>query len=297
MRILVSGSSGHIGKNLVNSLKEDDHEIHSIVRFKSLEDDTSIYLNHKDNEYDKSRFENYDIVIHLAGENILGRWTDRKKEKIESSRVESTRQLTEIFSELDNKPEHFICASAVGYYGDRGDQILNENSQSGEGFLPRVCELWEKAALESEKLGIRVVNLRTGMVLDPNEGALKQMILPFKFGLGGNLGSGNQYWSWISIDDEISAIKYIIDNEELSGPVNMVSPQPARNRQFTSLLSQILNRPAFMHVPEFLLNTVLGDMSEELFLSSTRAVPEKLVNAGFEFRHSDLEKTLTEMLS
>ncbi len=296
MRILISGTSGHIGKNLVNILKNDGHEVHSIVRFRSLEDNNSVFLNFKDKEYDVSRFENYDVVIHLAGENIFGRWTEQKKEKIERSRVDSTMLLTEILSKTQKKPECFICASAVGYYGDRGEEILTEKSERGEGFLPRVCELWENAALKSETVGIRAVTLRTGMVLDPSEGALKMMKLPFKFGLGGNLGSGEQYWSWISIEDEISAIKYIIENEEISGPVNMVSPQPAKNSDFTTLMSDILNRPAFMHVPEFLLNAVLGDMSRELFLCSTRAVPEKLVSAGFEFNNKGLENTLREML-
>lgn len=296
MKILISGSTGHIGENLTKTLQRDAHEVHRIVRYRSLADDQSVYFNYKEDQYDIADFEGYDVIIHLAGENILGLWTKGKKERIRKSRVESTGKLSEIIGKLEHKPHTFVCASAVGYYGHRGDEILTEESEPGSGFLPEVSEQWEKAASGAEKYGVRVVNLRTGMVLDPDEGALKKMLTPFKLGLGGNLGSGNQYWSWISIDDEINSIKYIIENDEISGPVNLVSPEPSRNRDFTEILGEILNRPTFFNIPESILKTMLGDMSKELFLSSTRAVPEKLLSRGYEFRHNSLRDTLDSML-
>lgn len=296
MKILISGSSGHIGSRLVDSLNKVGHEIYRLVRFKSLENKNSVYMNYKDGDYDPEHFEGFDVVIHLAGENILGRWTKRKKERIENSRVNSTSMLVNVLEEIKDKPDTFICASAVGFYGDRGDMILTEESERGRGFLPQVSERWENEAAKAEKLGIRVVNLRTGMVLDPEEGALKKMVLPFKLGMGGNLGSGKQYWSWISIDDEVAAIEHIMKSGELNGPVNLVSPQPARNSEFTEELGKVLNRPAFMHIPEFVLNTLLGDMSRELFLCSTRVLPEKLLNSGFKFKHDELSKVLEDYL-
>lgn len=296
MKILISGSTGHIGGNLTEGLQGDGHEVHSLVRYKSLADDQSVYFNYKENQYDIADFEGFDVIIHLGGENILGLWTKGKKERIRKSRVESTEKLSEIIGNLEHKPQTFICASAVGYYGDRGNEILTEESEAGRGFLPEVSEQWEKAAADADKYGVRVVNLRTGMVLDPDEGPLKKMLTPFKLGLGGNLGSGNQYWSWISIDDEVNSIKYIVGNNEISGPVNLVSPEPSRNMDFTEILGEVLNRPTFFNIPEFILKTVLGDMSKELFLCSTRAVPEKLLSHGYEFKHKNLRDTIDSML-
>lgn len=297
MKILISGSTGHIGANLTKLLHGNGHEVRRIVRYRTLEDGQSVYFNYKENKYDITDFEGYDVIIHLAGENILGLWTKGKKEKIRKSRVESTGKLAEIIGKLEHKPHTFICASAVGYYGDRGDEILTEESEPGSGFLPEVSVQWEKAAAGAEKYGVRVVNLRTGMVLDPDEGALQKMLTPFKLGLGGNLGSGDQYWSWISIDDEINSIKYIIENDEISGPVNLVSPEPSRNSDFTETLGAVLNRPTFFNIPEFILKTLLGDMSRELFLCSTRALPEKLLSHGYEFRHKGLRDTIESMLN
>lgn len=296
MKILISGSTGHIGSRLIDHLRKLGHEVYRLVRSKSLENENAVYMNFANGDYDIKRFEGFDVIIHLAGENILGRWTKRKKDRIENSRVNSTKMMVDVLGQVNDRPDTFICASAVGFYGDRGDMILTEQSDSGNGFLPEVSEKWENEAAEAEKLGIRVVNLRTGMVLDPDEGALKKMVLPFKLGVGGNLGSGNQYWSWISIDDEIAAIEHIINNKELKGPVNLVSPEPSRNREFTVELGKILYRPAFMHVPEFVLNTILGDMSRELFLCSTRVLPEKLLSSGFKFKHNSLRKVLEEYL-
>lgn len=296
MRILISGATGHIGRNLSESLKREGHEITSIVRDRSREGSNAIYLNFKNGECDIERFEDFDVFVHLAGENIMGVWTPAKKRRIRESRINSTLQLTNVISRLSNKPDTLICASAVGYYGDRGDEILTEKSSSGNGFLPSVSVEWEATAREAEKYGVRVVNIRTGMVLDSEDGALKSMLLPFRMGLGGKMGNGKQFWSWISIQDEISAISHIISNGEISGPVNLVSPDPVRNEKFTEVLAEKLNRPAFFTIPEFILNLFPGNMAHELFLCSARVLPEKLRENGYVFRDNTLKECLESLL-
>jgi len=297
MKILISGSTGHIGSNLLNLLQNRGHEVFKIVRFKSLENQRCIYLSLNDSDYNIKRFEGFDVVIHLAGENLLGRWSDRKKQKIRDSRVESTKLLCRIFEMLEHKPITFLCASAVGFYGDRGDLVLTEDSIRGEGFLPDVCYEWENATKEAADMGIRVVNIRTGMVLDSNRGALKTMLIPFKLGIGGNIGSGEQYWSWISIDDEISAINFAIENDNINGPLNLVSPEPLKNKDFTSILGNAVGRPTFLKVPEFALNIICGEMSGELLLSSARVKPQKLEESGYRFKHESLNQALRDLLS
>lgn len=296
MKILVSGSTGFIGSSLTELLTGKGHDVYSLVRFRSLENEKSLYMNIRGESSDRKRFEGFDAVIHLAGENIAGRWTKSKKKRIYDSRIDSTNNIKNIIRDLDAKPSVFICASAVGYYGDRGDEVLTEDSGPGTGFLSDTGDRWEQAANEVSGYGIRVVNLRTGMVLGEGGGALGKMLLPFKLGLGGRLGNGNQYWSWISLDDEVAAIYHLLTNDSLNGPFNLVSPEPVTNKEFTETLSGILNRPAFMHIPETMVKIIFGDMGRELFLSSTRAVPKKLSECGFRFKHPDLRSALDEIV-
>jgi hypothetical protein len=242
--------------------------------------------------------EGSDAIVHLAGENIsAGRWTSSKKARIRESRVNGTRLLAEALSKLYRPPQVLISASAIGYYGDRGDEILREESPPGHGFLADVCRQWEAATDPATKKGIRVVHLRTGIVLSRNGGALPKMLLPFKMGLGGKIGSGNQYWSWISVDDLCAAILHCIQANTLHGPVNAVSSSPVTNLQFTKALGRVLSRPTMFPLPAFAARLVLGEMAGALLLASARVEPAKLAASRFVFRHKKLEETLRAVLS
>ncbi len=221
-----------------------------------------------------------------------GRWTSAKKRLILSSRVNGTRELVDYISHLTSKPKVFLCASAVGYYGSRSDEILDEGSSLGEGFLAEVCDQWEKETRRLASMGVRVVNLRFGMVLSPKGGALHKMIPPFKAGLGGIIGGGNQYISWISISDLVDIVEFIIKNDTIKGPVNIVSPTPATNKSLTQSLGKALNRPTFFRLPSLLVKTIFGQMADEMLLSSTRAIPKVLLDAGYEFKDQSLDATL-----
>ena len=232
----------------------------------------------------------------MSGENVAGRWTDEKKAEIEESRIKSTRLLSNSLSKLRKKPSVLVCASAIGFYGDRGDEILTEDSEAGEGFLVEVSKKWEAATSVARKAGIRVVNLRLGVVLSPRGGALGKMLFPFRLGLGGRVGSGRQWMSWISIHDVIGATYHAISDDSLEGPVNVVSPKPVTNLEFTTTLGNLLNRPTFFAIPSFLLRTLFGEMADETLLSSTRVMPARLLSAGYEFQFPDLEACLRNLL-
>ena len=237
-------------------------------------------------------------VIHLAGESVMGRWTPEKKKAIRDSRVLGTRNLATALAKAAIKPSVLVCASAVGFYGNRGDEILREDSASGQGFLAEVCREWEDASHVAADAGIRTVNLRTGLVLSPKGGALPQMLTPFRLGLGGRVGSGRQWWSWIHIDDMVGAIQHALRTESLSGPLNAVAPNAARNTDFTKMLASVLNRPAFLPVPEFALRAALGKMAaEELLLASQRVEPAKLKESGYQFKFEDLRSALLNLLA
>ena len=252
----------------------------------------------------------FDAVIHLSGENIAGRWTESKKKLIRTSRVVSTNNLSQALANSGKPPKTFICASAIGYYGNRGEEILDEEAPSGDGFLSEVCREWERATRPAANAGIRTVNLRIGVVLARNGGALKQMLLPFRLGLGGKIGDGCQWWSWIHIDDLVSAVNHIMQatvsttNVEsrasspghLSGPVNMVSPNPVTCADFTKTLARLLNRPAMLAVPAFAARLAFGEMADEGLLASTRVTPRNLIESGFEFRFPDLTAALRDLL-
>jgi hypothetical protein len=238
----------------------------------------------------------FDAVVHLAGESVVGRWTADKKKAIRDSRVLGTRHLVAALAQAEVKPRVLVCASAVGFYGDRGDELLREESPSGQGFLPEVCREWEDASRIAGDAGIRTVNIRIGLVLSAKGGALAKMLTPFKLGLGGRIGSGQQWWSWIHVDDIVGGIHHAMRSESLAGAVNLVAPNPVRNAEFTRVLASVLGRPAFFPVPEFALRMAFGKMAAgELLLSSQRTEPGKLLAEGYEFRFRELRGALANL--
>ena len=294
-RVLISGASGLIGSAMVRSLERADAAVVRLVRG-TPRNAEEIGLDSRE-DLARATVSGFDAVIHLAGESVVGRWSEAKKKKIRESRVQGTANLANALAATQIKPKVFVCASAVGFYGDRGDEVLTERSDSGKGFLAEVARDWEAAALLASDAGIRTVNLRTGLVLSANGGALAKVLPPFRLGLGGRLGSGQQWWSWIHIDDVVGTIHHIMETAELLGPVNLVGPNPARNAEFTKQLASVLHRPALSPVPGLILEMVFGRMpAHELFLSSVRAVPEKLVNGGYNFRFPDLRVALENLV-
>ena len=239
----------------------------------------------------------FDAVGHLAGESIVGRWTQQKKKAIRDSRVQGTRNLAAALAQSEAKPAVLVCASAIGFYGNRGDELLREESPGGQGFLSEVCREWEDASRIAAEAGIRTVNIRIGLVLSATGGALPNMLKPFKLGLGGRIGSGQQWWSWIHVDDIVRGIHHAIRTESLSGPVNMVAPNPVRNAEFTKVLASVLGRPAFFPVPEFALRLAFGEMAaSELLLASQRVEPGKVTASGYTFRFRELGAALENLL-
>jgi hypothetical protein len=244
-----------------------------------------------------AELEGFDGVVHLAGESIAaGRWTEKKKRRIRDSRVRGTRLLAESLAGLQNPPRVFVGASAMGYYGDRGEEVLREESAPGTLFLSAVCREWESAAQPLSARGVRVVHARFGLVLGSSGGALAKMLPPFRLGLGGVLGRGDQYMSWISLDDAVGALLHALSTESLSGPVNAASPAPVTNREFTKTLGRVLGRPTIFPLPAWAARLIFGQMAEELLLASARLEPAKLLKTGFTFRHPDLETALRHVL-
>jgi len=297
MKILISGSTGLVGSELVPCLKDRGHEVVRLIRSEQQSSRQTLLWDPEHHELNPGDFEGFDAVIHLAGENIAsGRWTPEKKRIIKDSRVMGTHMLCELFARVETPPKLLINASAIGYYGNQEDTVLDESSPSGKGFLAEVCRQWEAATEPAVRKGIRVVTLRTGIVLSPKGGALRKMLLPFKLGLGGVIGSGKQYMSWISIDDLMGVMLHIIGNEAVSGPVNAVAPHPVTNYEWTKTLGKVLKRPAVFPVPEFVVRFMLGEMADEMLLSSTRAVPQKLLAAEYAFLYPELEFALRHLL-
>jgi uncharacterized protein len=293
-KILVSGSSGLIGSALLPALKAGGYEVVCLGRGRSgngrIRWDPAQPLA-------PQSVSGFDAVIHLAGESIASRWTESKKRAIRDSRVLGTRHLAEALARAASPPRVLISASAIGFYGDRDDEILREESASGgSGFLPEVCREWEAAAGPAVQAGIRTTFLRTGIVLSAEGGALKQMLPPFRMGLGGKIGSGRQWMSWIDLRDEIGTIRHILMNESLRGPINSVSPAPVTNAEFTKTLASVLSRPAIFPMPAFAARLVFGQMGDELLLGSQRVAPDKLSATGYVFQKPDLRKTLEDIL-
>jgi uncharacterized protein len=294
MRILVSGVSGPIGKALLPSLKARGHSVTRLVR--------GVPSREAQMAWDPARrlqpdsVSGFDAVIHLAGESVVGRWTEAKKQRILESRVRGTRNLAQSLTAAGERPRVFISASAIGYYGDRGDEILREQSASGKGFLPEVCRQWEAATEPAADAGIRTVCLRIGIVLSAAGGALQKMLTPFRLGLGGNIGDGGQWWSWIHVQDLVGAIHHSLKSDLLQGAVNGVSPGPVTNAEFTRILARALSRPAIFPMPAFAARLAFGQMADELLLASQRVEPSALVASGYPFHYSDLRKALEDVL-
>jgi uncharacterized protein (TIGR01777 family) len=294
MKILVTGASGLIGSALVPSLTGAGHTVTRLVRSKPRPGE--IRWDPLGGDIDKAGLEGQEAVIHLAGESIAGKWTAKKKEEIRESRVKGTKLLAESLSQLANPPKVLLCASAIGYYGDRGEELLKEESPAGSGFLAKVCREWEAAADRAVRESIRVVRLRNGIVLSAAGGALKTMLLPFKLGVGGKIGSGRQYMSWIAIDDVLGIIHLAITNDTLRGPVNVVAPNPVTNLVFTKTLGRVIGRPTVLPMPAFAARLVLGEMAQELLLASTRVTPKRLLAADYHFKFPQLEPALRSIL-
>lgn len=298
MKVLITGASGLIGKALQKSFAAKGYEILTATRHKP-ENPNQIFWNIESGfrAEDLPRLESVDAVVHLAGETITGRWSEEKKKKIRDSRVFGTRNLVETFSKLENKPKVFVSASAIGFYGDRADEVLTESSAAGDTFLADVCREWETEARRAEDAGIRTVLLRTGIVLSKDGGALAQMLTPFKFGLGGVIGSGKQWMSWISLEDTVAIYNAAIENENLRGAINTVAPNAVTNEEFTKTLGEVVSRPTFLPLPEFAVNLVFGEMGDALLLDSTHVVPKRLETANFEFKHKNLKKALEDAVN
>jgi uncharacterized protein len=292
-RILITGASGPIGTALLTSFAPQTQVVR-LVRGSPAEGQISweplVPLA-------PAAVSGFDAVIHLAGESVLGRWTEGKKRAIRESRVLGTRNLATALVQSEVKPRVFICASAIGFYGDRGDELLNEESPSGQGFLPQVCREWEEASMIASEAGIRTVNVRIGLVLSAKGGALAKMLTPFRLGLGGRIGSGRQWVSWIHVNDIVGGIHHAILTELLSGPVNLIAPNVVRNAEFTEVLAAVLHRPAIFPIPEFGLWLAFGKQAaEEMLLASQRVQPGKLGSSGFTFRFPELRAALENLV-
>lgn len=299
MRILLSGASGMIGTTVVRTLAERQISFCKLVRHPVSNHHNEISWNPASDTplSEIARLEGFSAAIHLGGANIAGHsWTADYKRKLIDSRVRSTRILSQALAGLRDKPEVFLCASAVGYYGDRGEELLTEESTHGSGFLSELCIEWERATQAAKEAGIRVVHLRLGIVLGQGAGAVGKMLPIFRLGLGGRLGTGRQWMSWVSVSDVVSAIFFLIQNPALAGPVNIVSPNPVTNHEFTQALARILRRPAVLPVPGFVLRRIFGEMAQQTMLASSRVVPKRLQAAGFQFQHERIDEALTAAL-
>lgn len=297
MRVLVGGSHGLVGSRLVERLKEEGHSVVRLVRLAETEDD--VRWDPSRGPVDIKDMELFDAVIHLGGVSIgEKRWSEYEKARLWDSRVVSTDVLVAAFKQLVNPPKVFLCASAVGYYGDQGDTELTEASPAGTGFLSELCQQWEKSAQEASELGIRVASLRSGVVFSTEGGMIKRQIPLFRLLLGGRLGSGNQWMSWIDIDDEVNAIIHVLENDKISGPVNLTSPEPVTNAEFTTLFASSLRRFAVIPAPRWMLTAALGgQLTDEMLLSSARVTPKKLLDNGFEFQYANPARSLLRQLA
>ena len=296
MKILISGSHGLVGTALIKALEPEGHEIYRLVRHYP---DSSSEIEWSPERYSiaLSLIEGFDAVVHLAGESIAeGRWTDEKKKQIRESRTRGTKLLADALGNLTDPPRVLLSASAIGYYGDRDEEVLTESSAPGSDFLSEVCVEWEKATSHATAMGVRVMNARFGIILDKEGGALKKMLPPFRMGIGGRIGSGKQWMSWIALDDVVGALKLALTNESLSGPVNFVAPNPVRNAEFTKTLGHVLSRPTIFPIPEFGVRLAFGEMADALLLSSQRVEPKVLKQAGYQFQYPELRSALTHVL-
>jgi len=297
MRILVSGSHGLVGKALITSLSSDGHEIVRLVRG-TPSGPAEVEWHPNEGRLDAANLEGVDAVVHLAGESIAsGRWSDEKKRAIRDSRVKGTALLSGALARLSRPPEVFLSASAIGYYGDRGDEVLTEKSLPGNDFLASVCVEWETATRPAVEKGIRTVHTRFGIILDAEEGALGKMLTPFRMGIGGRVGNGRQWMSWIAIEDVVNGLKFLIEDKTVRGPVNFVAPNVVTNAEFTKSLGHVLSKPTLFPVPAFGVRLAFGEMADALLLSSQRVEPRVLLERGFVFRWARLDEALRHLLA
>jgi len=297
MKVLITGASGLIGTALQRSFAEKGYEMLLTTRNEPA-DEQHVQWTAEDGFAEPEKLEGIDAVVHLAGETVSGlRWTDEKKKAIRDSRVLGTRNVVDTISKLKQKPKVLVAASAIGFYGERGDEEVTESSAAGDNFLAEVGKAWEAESRRAEDAGIRTVLLRTGIVLSKDGGALGTMLTPFKLGVGGVVGSGKQWMSWISLDDEIAVINFAIENENLRGAINAVSPNPVTNEDFTKTLGEVLYRPTFLPLPEFAVSMIFGEMGDALLLASTKVLPKRLEDAGFEFTYPELKPAIAHALA
>ncbi|MCW5958899.1 MAG: TIGR01777 family oxidoreductase [Pyrinomonadaceae bacterium] len=297
MKVLITGASGFIGGRLVNILEQKGHDVFKLSRSQAEnpgEIQWDPYEGFSSSEFEK--LHQIEAVIHLAGENVAGNWSENKKRRIRDSRVKGTETLVDAFSKSENPPSIFISASAIGFYGNRGDELLTEESDRGEGFFPEVCSEWEREGSRAAEFGARVVHPRIGVVLAKDGGALEKMLTPFKFGVGGTIGSGDQYMSWIAIDDLVNVFVFALENESVSGAVNATAPNPATNEEFTSTLGKVLSRPTIIPIPAFGVKLLFGEMGETLLLEGNRVIPSKLEKLGFSFKFPKLDDALKHVV-
>lgn len=295
MLIAVSGSHGFVGSALCSHLAAKGHTVRRIVRI-SPAPPHDIFYDPETGCTDTDALEGIDVVIHLAGRNIATRWTPENKFQIYQSRTRTTDILARAITNLKKPPKLFICASAIGFYGDCQDKILTESAFPGNGFLANLCSQWEANCSPIADAGIRVVSLRFGMILDRSGGALAKMLPAFRLGLGAKLGTGRQYQSWVTLEDVVRAVEFIIENHSISGIVNVTSPNPVTNSEFTVALGSALHRPAFFRAPAWLLKLLFRQFATEVLLASTRVIPQKLTSANFHFKHPDLDLALKQIL-
>lgn len=297
MRILIAGATGLVGTALAEELRADGHAVGQLVRPGGTARAGDVRWDPVSGSVDVAGMEGADVVVCLSGAGIGdGRWTPERKKVLRSSRVDATRVLVESLAQMKRKPRVFVAASAIGYYGDRGDEILTESSAAGNDFLALLARDWEAEAMRAESSGIRTVIVRFGVILSAKGGALPRMLTPFKLGAGGRLGSGKQWMSWVALEDVVGIIRAAIANEDIRGPVNMVAPNPVRNVEFTRALASALHRPAIFPAPAFVLRVVLGEMADGLLLSSQRVRPERMMAAGYDYRMADLDAALRNIL-
>ncbi|MDX6305087.1 MAG: uncharacterized protein QOI77_2056 [Blastocatellia bacterium] len=295
MKVLIAGASGLVGSALIPALEAEGAEVTRLVRTSAGAGEVEWHPNN--DQIDATKLEGFDAIINFAGENIAGgRWTDDVKRKIHDSRVNGTHLLSEAIAGLKQQPKVFLCASATGIYGDRGDETLDEQSDSGGGFLAGVCREWEQATEPAAAAGVRTVNLRFGPILAREGGMLSKLLTPFKMGMGGKVGSGKQFISWVAIDDVVGAIKLALKDESIRGPLNIVSPRPVTNEEFTKTLGHVLSRPTALSVPAFAARLAFGEMADEMLLTSQRVIPKRLNDAGFEFEYPELEGAFRKYL-